>query len=113
MKKLAIILLCFFGIHTAQSQDNNQVPDSIKVWTKGGNVLLLFNQSTFTNWTAGGENSISGKVDVNYNLNYKKDDWTWDSKLITSYGMIKTKSSSFVKKTDDRFEFNSLLGKKA
>jgi len=113
MKKLALILLCFFGIHTAQSQDFNQVADSVKVWTKGGNVLFLFNQSTFTNWTAGGENSISGKLDVNYNLNYQKADWTWDSKLITSYGLIKTKSSAFAKKTDDRFEFNSLLGKKA
>src|SRR5678810_424395 len=114
MKKSALLLLCFFGILTAQSQDNNNhVPDSLKVWTKGGNFLLLFNQSTFTNWTAGGENTISGKWDFDYNLNYKKGDWTWDNKLIVSYGLNKVKSSAFVKKTDDRFEFNSLLGRQA
>src|SRR6478752_2313598 len=114
MKNSALLLLCFFGIFTAHSQDNNnQVPDSLKVWSSGGNVLFLFNQSTFTNWAAGGENTISGKTDVNYSLNYKKDNWTWDNKLIVSYGLIKTKNSSFVKKTDDRFEFTSLLGRKA
>jgi len=113
MKKAALLLLCFFGIFTARSQDNNQVPDSLKVWTKGGNVMFLFNQSTFTNWSAGGENTISGKTDINYSVNYIKDNWTWDNKLIVSYGLLKTKNSAFVKKTDDRFEFTSLVGRKA
>ena len=73
---------------------------------------MLFNQSTFENWLAGGENNISGIVGVNYDFNYKKDDWTWDNKVIASYGLVKTRTSSFAKKTDDRLELNSLLGKK-
>lgn len=112
MKKTAIILLCIFGMITAQAQEEVK-PDTTKVWTKNGNFSLLFNQSNFKNWTAGGENNISGNVSINYDFNYKKADWTWDNKIIASYGLVKTKNSPFEKKTDDRFEFNSLLGKKA
>lgn len=112
MKKTLQISLCFFGIAIAQAQIP-KTPDSLQVWTKGGNVAILFNQSTFTNWIAGGENTIAGKTDVNYGINYKKGDWTWDNKLIASFGLFKTQNSEFLKKTDDRLEINSLVGRKA
>ena len=112
MKKLGIILICIFGISTAQSQDLSK-PDTTKVWTKKGNFSLLFNQSNFNNWAAGGENNLSGNLGINYDFNYKKKDVTWDNKIIASYGLVKTKNSPFEKKTDDRLELNSLLGKKA
>ena len=112
MKKLGIILLCIFGISSAQSQDLSK-PDTTKVWTKKGNFSLLFNQSNFNNWAAGGENNLSGNLGINYDFNYKKKDVTWDNKIIASYGLVKTKNSPFEKKTDDRLELNSLLGKKA
>ena len=112
MKNLGIILLCLFGISSAQSQDLSK-PDTTKVWTKKGNFSLLFNQSNFNNWAAGGENNLSGNLGINYDFNYKKKDVTWDNKIIASYGLVKTKNSPFEKKTDDRLEFNSLLGKKA
>jgi len=86
--------------------------DTTKTWQTKGNASLLFNQSTFDNWLAGGENNISGTLGVNYDFNYKKDDVTWDNKVIASYGIVKTRTSSFAKKTDDRLELNSLLGKK-
>jgi hypothetical protein len=89
------------------------VPDSLKHWTTKGNISLLFNQSNFNNWLPGGENNLSGNVGVNYDFNYKNEGWTWDNKIISSYGLVKTKNSPFEKKTDDRFEINSLLGKKA
>ncbi|RTY95845.1 DUF3078 domain-containing protein [Flavobacterium sp. GT3R68] len=111
MKKTAIILLCIFGTITAKAQEEVK-PDTTKVWTCKGNFILLFNQSTFSHWTAGGVNNLSGNVGVNYDCNYKKDDWSWDNKILASYGVVKTKSA-LEKKTDDRFEFNSLLGKKA
>ena len=112
MKKLGIILLCIFGILSTQSQDLIK-PDSTKVWTQKGNFSLLFNQSNFNNWAAGGENNLSGNVGVNYDFNYKKNNVTWDNKIIASYGLVKTKNSPFEKKTDDRLELNSLFGKKA
>ena len=112
MKKLGVILLCIFGVLSAQSQDLSK-SDTTKVWTTKGNFSLLFNQSNFNNWAAGGENNLSGNLGINYDFNYKKKNVTWDNKIIASYGLVKTKNSPFEKKTDDRLELNSLFGKKA
>ncbi|KOS06942.1 hypothetical protein AM493_13550 [Flavobacterium akiainvivens] len=114
MKKLFTLLLLTIAF-IATAQDSIQPPqadnDTIGPWTKKGNASFLFNQSTFDNWIAGGENNISGNIGINYDLNYKKGDWAWDNKLMASYGIVKTKTSSFAKKTDDRLELNSVLGK--
>ncbi|RKS26315.1 Protein of unknown function (DUF3078) [Flavobacterium endophyticum] len=113
IKKLTLLLLCLFGMTQAKAQEPSATPaDTVKTWQTKGNASLLFNQSTFDNWLAGGENNISGTIGVNYDFNYKKDDITWDNKVIASYGIVKTRTSSFAKKTDDRLELNSLLGKK-
>jgi hypothetical protein len=82
-------------------------------WHKSGNIILLFNQSAFSDWVTGGENTIAGNLGINYDFNYLKGDVTWDNKILASYGLTKSKNSEFEKKTDDRFEFNSLIGKKA
>lgn len=110
MKKLMMACLLFTVI-TATAQEETQ--DSTKVWTRGGNISFLFNQSTFDNWLAGGENNFSGNLGLNYDFNYKKNDWTWDNKIIAEYGILQTKNSEFEKKTTDRLEFNSVVGKKA
>jgi DUF3078 family protein len=82
-------------------------------WKSKGNASLLFNQSSFSNWVAGGENNMSGNVGINYDFNYKRKDVTWDNKVVAAYGLIQSKNAPYEKKTDDRFEFNSVLGKKA
>lgn len=113
IKKFTLLLLCFFGMTNAKAQEPSAAAaDTTKTWQTKGNASLLFNQSTFDNWLAGGENNISGTLGVNYDFNYKKNDITWDNKVIASYGIVKTRTSSFAKKTDDRLEMNSLLGKK-
>lgn len=116
MNKIAFSLFCALLITSAKAQETETttiVADTTKAWTTKGNATLLFNQSTFDNWLAGGENNVSGNIGVNYDFNYKKNDWNWDNKIIASYGLVKTRTSSFAKKTDDRLELNSLLGKKA
>lgn len=108
MKKFLIPLLLIvsnlFGQETAT--------DSTKHWTRKGVFTLLANQSSFSNWQAGGQNNFAGNVGVNYDFNYKNGDWNWDNKIIASYGLTKIKGAD-TQKTDDRLEFNSLLGKKA
>ena len=81
-------------------------------WVKKGTFTFLANQSSFTNWLGGGQSNISGNIGLNYDFNYKKDTWTWDNKVIAGYGLTKLKGQN-MQKTDDRFEFNTLLGKKA
>lgn len=80
-------------------------------WTKKGVATFLANQAIFNNWLAGGQTSFSGNITLNYDLNYKSDTWNWDNKLIAGYGLTKVKKQR-MQKTDDRMQFNSLLGKK-
>lgn len=112
INKFTAVLLCFLAMNANAQDSTATATDTVKRWQTKGNASLLFNQSTFDNWLAGGENNISGIVGVNYDFNYKKGDWNWDNKVIASYGLVKTRTSSFAKKTDDRLELNSLLGKK-
>ena len=123
MKKL-VLLLTFLTVTPilAQQEVVKSVDEVVKAvndttrtngWTKKGKISFLFNQSSFDNWVTGGENNISGNLGINYDFNYKSEDWSWDNKIIASYGLVRTKNSEFEKKTDDRLEFNSLAGKRA
>lgn len=85
------------------------IPDG---WTRGGTISVLFNQSAFSNWVAGGVNNIAGNANINYDANLKKGDWTWDNRLTLAYGLSKNENQDY-RKTDDRIELNSLVGKKA
>ncbi|MDD3004278.1 DUF3078 domain-containing protein [Flavobacterium sp.] len=111
MKKIFYSIIAFSCLASLQAQE--VAKDTVSYWKSKGNATLLFNQSNFSNWTVGGENNMSGNFGLNYGLDYEKDNWTWDNKLMISYGLVKTKNASFEKKTDDRFEINSVLGKKA
>ena len=110
-----VFVIVFFSICTlAFSQEKK---DSIKTsppgtWKVTGVFTFLFNQSSFTNWTSGGDNTIAGTFLINYDFNYKKGSWNWDNRLITSYGLSNIKGQGN-RKTGDRFEYNSLLGKKS
>lgn len=109
MKKIAFAIMAVITLGAnAQEQEN----DTIQGWKSDGNFALLANQSSFTNWQAGGDNNFAGSVNINYDLNYKKGDWNWDNKVQMNYGITKIKGSD-TQKTDDRLEINSLLGKKA
>lgn len=115
MRNKLLLLIFGLSVFTVNAQDESAKADNdtIGPWKKKGNASFLFNQSTFDNWLAGGENNISGSLGLNYDINYAKGDWTWDNKVIASYGLVKTRTSSFAKKTDDRLEINSVVGKKA
>ncbi len=111
MKKYIVLILAFSVVTNLFAQD--KVEEKKDGWVKKGVFSFLLNQSTFSNWQAGGENNLSGNLGANYDFNYKKGDFNWDNKIIASYGLVKTENSDYTKKTDDRIEFNSLVGKKA
>lgn len=81
-------------------------------WHKSGTVSVLFNQSAFSNWVAGGVNNYAGNANIVYDANYKKGDLTWDNRINLAYGLTKNENEDY-RKTDDRIELNSLIGKKA
>ena len=108
MKRLFLLILFVSTVSIAQET----TVDTTKHWTRKGVFTFLANQSSFSNWQAGGQNNFAGNVGVNYDFNYKNGDWNWDNKIILAYGLTKIKGAE-TQKTDDRIEFNSLLGKKA
>ncbi len=108
MKRLFSLIVFVSAVTVAQET----TIDTTKHWTRKGVFTFLANQSSFSNWQAGGQNNFAGNVGVNYDFNYKNGDWNWDNKIIASYGLTKIKGAD-TQKTDDRLEFNSLLGKKA
>ncbi len=110
MKKVLLVAVLAFGMFAANAQDKKDAPKD--GWKKGGTFTLLANQSAFSNWVAGGENTIAGNLGVNYDFNYLKGDLTWDNKLILAYGISNTETNG-TRKTDDRIELNSLMGKHA
>ena len=112
MKRLLFIIILFFSLNNTQSQ-NDKVQDSIdNSWLLSGKFTFLGNQSSYSYWTAGGQTSVSGTIKIDYDFNYDKNGWNWDTKLITAYGLNSVGGSKFLKKTDDKLEINSLLGKK-
>lgn len=111
MKKITFSLMMLFTVLGAQAQE--VVVDPVEgSWTSKGNFSLLGNQSSFTNWQAGGDNNFAGTLGINYDVNYKNQDWNWDNKIQINYGISKIKGNDS-QKTDDRLEFNSLVGKNA
>lgn len=105
------ILFVFFIFFTTISIAQKKKKDSIPVWKIHGRFAFVFNQSSFSNWASGGENTVAGNFNVNYDFNYKKDNVNWDSRIITGYGISHISDKGY-RKTDDRFELNSLLGYK-
>ncbi|NVK51972.1 MAG: DUF3078 domain-containing protein [Flavobacteriaceae bacterium] len=101
-----ILLLCVVSIN-AQQQTNKETSS----WKKTGTISFLMNQSSFSNWIAGGDNSIAGNFGLNYDFNYAKGSDSWDNKLIIAYGLTNVKGTG-TRKTDDKFEFNSMYGRK-
>jgi hypothetical protein len=126
MKKI-ILLVCLLPITAllrAQSAEKDlikktedaakTIDDTIKNgWKSKGKVTFLFNQANFNNWITGGENSFSGNLALDYKIDYKKDDYTWENRILASYGLLQTQNSNFEKKTDDQLEINSIVAKRA
>ena len=111
MKKtlLTIAFIGCFSLTFAQEEEKEEPKDG---WTRAGNISFLFNQSAFNaEWLGGGTSNIAGNLSISYDFNYRKGDLTWDNKILADYGLTKVKDQEFTRKTNDRFEFNSLLGK--
>ncbi len=111
MKKvlLTALALAFAIVSFAQEKQEDQ-PDG---WTHKGNIGLNFGQSSYTNWAAGGQNTINGQGLFNYEIRYKKNNFKWDNTLTTALGYSFYDFERKPIKTDDKIEFTSLAGYKA
>ena len=72
-------------------------------WSHKGNIGLNFGQSSYTNWAAGGQNSINGQGIFNYELRYLKGNFKWDNTLNASLGYNVFDFKHKPIKTDDKW----------
>ena len=111
MRKSFLNFLLLFSVLSFSQEKKDSIAPVPPKWKVTGLFTFLFNQSTFTNWKAGGDNTVAGNIGVNYDFNYKSGKWNWDNRIISVYGLSSIKDAG-VRKTSDRFEYNSLLGLK-
>ena len=91
----------------------NTLPEEKSKFKFFGLTQITFNQAYFENWVSGGENSMTGLLSIDYNMNYLGEKgWLWDNNLMLSIGTTYLSGNAFFKKADDRIEINSVLSKK-
>lgn len=108
MKNLALILIVMLSANVVLAQDAEQTTTN---WKEGGDFTLNFSQVSFSNWSAGGKNSVSGVSLFNYSVNYAKDRLNWDNSINLGYGLLKEGSNDLTK-SEDKMDLSSKLGYK-
>lgn len=87
----------------------NPKRSSVSYWKKKNSVGLDLNQSSFSNWNAGGFNSISGIVKGDFSRVFEKGRTLWTNELKVRYGLNKQEEQE-MRKTDDVLSLNSTYG---
>ena len=105
MKKVLLIAVAIMLSIAAIAQDEQP-----QGWTHKGNIGINLGQSSYTNWVAGGQNSLSGQAIFNYEIHYLKNKFKWDNTLNTALGYSIFDFKKKPVKMDDKIEFTSLAG---
>ncbi len=100
MKKL--LLLGFLVISMTAFTQN----DTTKNWTTKGNASLNFSESYFSNWSAGGDNSLNLIAKYTMSADYKKDRHSWNNWIDLAFGYNLIGKNEPMK-TEDKIEFIS------
>lgn len=74
-------------------------------WKSKYEASLGFSQTTFTNWSAGGDNAVSMNAMLNIFKNYAKGKVSWNNYLGLAYGTNIQKIEPKVRKTNDKINF--------
>lgn len=104
-KTLSLILVALF-FTTAGAQDDTTS------WTRKGDISLMFSQTSFSNWAAGGENSITMSGFFNYYAGYEQGISKWENFIGLGFGQTKTGERGF-RKSEDKIDLLSTYGLKA
>ena len=107
---LVIISSSFFCF--SQSDTTKKLPDSLRIWKKGGVGSLNFSQTSLSNWAAGGESNLSAAALFNLFANRKKNKSNWENTLDIAYGFVQSEKED-IHKNEDKIDFTSKYGYKA
>ncbi len=127
MKKPIIIAISFLAHFTVSAQIDNVLDateqekvEKLRVrsvvsdtaankWLLGGNFGINMTQSYFSNWAAGGQNSIAGTALMGLFANYNEGRNSWETNLDLAFGLLMQGDSDPIK-TDDRIDLTSKYG---
>jgi len=109
MKKITLILS---GILLVSILANGQEEKADTAWTINSDISLMFAQSSFTNWAAGGDNNITLNGFFNFYAGYEKGKSKWENMLGLAYGQSRIGEQEF-RKNEDKIDFLSNYGLKA
>ena len=107
-KKLFLVMACLGAYITLSAQEENK---DTTYWTKQGSTSLTFGQTSFTNWSAGGENSVSVLGAFGYKAEFKKDKISWNNSIDLGYGLSYQGSDQI--KNDDHINIATNFGYQA
>ena len=120
MKKVLLIFFLMAGsllyaqekIETVAKPMDRAAGDSVKAWTVLATGALNVTQAAFSNWAAGGENSIGLGALANIKADYKKGKHSWKNNLGLAYGFqfLGKGSNARFTKTDDKIEYTTSYG---
>jgi len=93
---IAFIIICY-SFTIAQS-------DSLKgIWVPNAAVGINVSQIALSNWTQGGENSITWTLIGNGGMQYLGEDWTFRNRLKIAFGRTKIGGQDFRTNDNDLF----------
>lgn len=109
MKKSFIIIAVLFAFSAASAQN---AADTTSKWKRSGLVSLTFNQTSFSNWTAGGENSYAFTAVGKYFADYTSGNFSVNNSINLKYGVVKSESYENLRKNEDLIELISQFNQK-
>lgn len=107
---LIFTILCILITKATTPKDTlDLISTPITHWEETNNFRLIFTQNSFVNWSAGGNNSISGIAKINIKRDYKNNHKVWENELKANFGLNK-EARRELRKTEDLIELNSTFG---
>jgi len=109
MKYIHLIVNVFLIILAANVAAQESSPDSIKYgWTKEMLGGLNLTQTSFDNWSQGGENTMAWQVNLNFKFINDQEKTNWSNTGKFSYGFTKSGKDES-KKSIDEIKLESVL----
>lgn len=106
MRIVRIFILLLFISTVAIAKSGEVKKDTL--WTPRGIIGLNLSQISFSNWTQGGENSLSFTIFSNLGLDYIGMPWKWTNSLKLTYGRSKLGSQGY-RTNDNEIYYESVL----
>lgn len=78
-------------------------------WFKFNRINLSISEMAFSNWSAGGDNSVTALLNAQFRRRFSETTYFWDNELEINYGANAQKGRG-PRKTDDKFSITSSFG---